>query len=512
MHELLGFLAQTRVQLQRYVHFDGTLKDTSSASAGSTLSDQPPYARLVPSPDDPHEVDWQKLLIDTATIVDTTLFRAYMFAQPSLAGALFRLDNFCDSHVVEEKLYESKRYPDLIDFLHGKKLHHQALELLEKLGKEDAEGVNEALRGPYRMVSYLQQLPSEQIDIILQFAHWPLQADQHLGMQIFIADTANAEFLPRDDVLRFLEGFDRHLPVLYLEHVIEEWYDDTSVFHDRLIDLYLEEFKSRGHGQTSLAVEDLQSHLDNFLSKSNHYDARRILHIFDKNDPTFFESRAIVHGKLHQYLEALKLYVFALDSPSKAEAYCNSVYALSHPTETSPTSTTRPSDPEPEQGIYTALLKLYLAPPAPHKTNLDSALDLLSRHGSRLPALTVLDFLPPTLSVQKLESYFRGRMRAANTLAREQAMLKSLSAVAKSHVDIQLQIGEEFDEKGLPISGDDVRRGQNRRVQLTDERMCAVCHKRFGRAAVRVWPNGEVRHYGCGEGRRLGVGRMNAFG
>ena len=499
VQELLGFLAQTRVQIQKYIGFDGVLKDVKNASAESVTSDRPPYAHFLSNDDNKQEIDWPKSLLETAKIVDTTLFRAHMFARPGLAGALFRLDNFCDPQVVEEKLYESKRYPDLIDFLHGKKLHQQALEILEKLGKDDAEDVDEALRGPHRMVSYLQHLPPEQIDIILKYAQWPLEVEGQLGMQIFIVDTVNAETLPRENVLHFLEGLNRQLSVQYLEHVIDEWHDDTSTFHDRLIELYLEELKSRKQDQTSLSIESLQSHLQDFLIRSTNYNCRRVLNLLDKNDSTFFEARAIVHGKLHQHSEALNLYVFALASPQKAEAYCNQVFAS--------TDFNRKTNDTNAQ-IYTTLLKLYLAPAPPQQQNLEAALDLLSRHGSRLPALSTLDFLPPSLSVQKLQSYFVGRMRAANTLAREQAMLKSLSSVAKANTDIALQIGDEgIDEKGLPIKGDDVRRGQNRRLQLTEERMCSVCHKRFGRAAVRVWPNGEVRHYGCGEGRRLGVGR-----
>ena len=59
-----------------------------------------------------------------------------MLARPGLAGSLFRLDNFCDPIVIKEKLYETGRYADLIDFLHGKRLHREALELLEKFGKD----------------------------------------------------------------------------------------------------------------------------------------------------------------------------------------------------------------------------------------------------------------------------------------------------------------------------------------------------------------------------------------
>jgi 6-phosphofructo-2-kinase/fructose-2,6-biphosphatase 2 len=41
------------------------------------------------------------------------------------------------------------------------------------------------------------------IDLILEFAEWPLRQDPELGMEVFLADTENAETLPRDKVLNF---------------------------------------------------------------------------------------------------------------------------------------------------------------------------------------------------------------------------------------------------------------------------------------------------------------------
>ncbi|KAH0252248.1 hypothetical protein KCU71_g23024, partial [Aureobasidium melanogenum] len=142
---LCSYLAQSRVQVQKYMNTDGTLK--TELTEGS----KPPFSNLIELPEGAEKVDWQAELLGVAKLVDTTLFRAYMLALPSLAGPLFRLDNFCDPHVVEEKLYESGRYNDLIDFLYGKRLHREALELLEKFGRnEAAEEVMPALRGPDR--------------------------------------------------------------------------------------------------------------------------------------------------------------------------------------------------------------------------------------------------------------------------------------------------------------------------------------------------------------------------
>ena len=167
-----------------------------------------------------------------------------MFASPSLAGPLFRIDNFCDPDVVNEKLIETGRYNDLVDFFYGKKLHRPALELLKRFGERDEE--DEAapqLAGPRRTVAYLQNLPPDMIDLILEFAEWPLKKDPELGMEVFLADTENAETLPRAVLLNFLQHIDKKLAVKYLEHIIQELNDTTSDFHQRLVDVYIEGLK-----------------------------------------------------------------------------------------------------------------------------------------------------------------------------------------------------------------------------------------------------------------------------
>lgn len=167
-----------------------------------------------------------------------------MYATPSLVGPLFRIANFCDPDVVMEKLEENGRYNELIDFYFGKRMHRRALELLSKFGKaeEDYESASQ-LRGPKRTIAYLQHLPPEMIDLILEFAEWPLRSAPDLGMDIFLADTENAETLPRQQVADFLQEIDSTLAVRYLEHIVEELNDLSPDLHQRLLMIYLQRLK-----------------------------------------------------------------------------------------------------------------------------------------------------------------------------------------------------------------------------------------------------------------------------
>lgn len=227
--------------------------------------------------------EWEQPLQAIAILVDTTLFRAYMFASPSLAGPLFRIDNFCDPEVVNEKLMETGRYHDLVDFFYGKKLHRQALELLRKFG--DADEKDEAapqLHGPARTVAYLQNLPPEMIDLILDFARWPLEKDPALAMEVFVADTENAETLPRPKVLDFLEGIDRRLAVRYLEHIVHELNDTTPKFHQRLADIYIEGLKADDF-ESSDERDRWKEKALAFLRNSQNYQAYKALNQLPSN-------------------------------------------------------------------------------------------------------------------------------------------------------------------------------------------------------------------------------------
>ncbi|KAJ6010427.1 hypothetical protein N7451_001839 [Penicillium sp. IBT 35674x] len=460
VRELQGYLADVRRRFQRFLGQDGCLKAPVPTESTDEASDS--VLKLL---DFPASEEFLSTIREKARLVDTTLFRAHMYATPSLAGSLFRIANFCDPEVVMERLEETGRYNDLIDFLYGKKLHRQALELLQRFG-QDEEGV---LSGPARTVAYLQNLPPDQIDLILEFGEWPLQDDQDLGMEIFLTETENAETLPRPKVLKFLQSIDAKLAVRYLEHVIHEWNDMTPDLHQQLLVLYLDQITAdKNDTQT-------KERFLNMLKESEQYSPAKILNRLDREDPEFYEARAIIFSKMGQHRQVLEIYVFKLEAHEKAEEYCNHVH-LSESTE----------EKEPDQSIYLTLLSLYLAPPHGYPAQNEPALALLAKHGSRLPADAALGLIPATLAVQDLEFYFKGRMRAANSVFNEARIVASLRKARDMQTEAQLKLGEN------------IRGGTRaRHVTITEERICGVCHKRLGGSVINVFPDNTVVHLGC---------------
>ncbi len=269
-----------RTKLQRVLNPDGTLKSNDPNEA----HDPDIGSLLVKQFSDGTQ---EQKLRDTARLVDTTLFRAYMFSSPSLAGPLFRIDNFCDPDVVQEKLIETGRYNDLVDFFHGKHLHRQALQLLQKFGQADGDNLSASqLAGPQRTVAYLQNLQPEMLDLILEFSKWPLKTNPDLGMEVFLADTENAETLPRGKVLKFLEGIDRNLAIRYLEHIIHELNDTTPDFHQKLVESYIEHLKVNDFGSEEERNSWNEKTTD-FLRTSSNYQAYKALGQLSKDGTTF---------------------------------------------------------------------------------------------------------------------------------------------------------------------------------------------------------------------------------
>lgn len=276
--ELFGYLAGARVRLQRVIDpVTGKLRPRKSES-GTT---EEAFKSLLSSKADESDEQLEEEIKNTFKLIDTTLFRAYMYGRPTLIGSLFRIPNFCDPEVVNEKLLEHNRYNELVDFFYGKKLHAQALELLKRFGSSDEpDAAAPTLHGPQKTVMYLQNLPPEMIDLILEYSEWTLRKDPKLAMEVFLADSENAETLPRDRVIKFLGDIDVGLEVQYLEHIITELNDMTPDFHNQLVELFVKYLKEKDRDEE---WHRLMERLVQFLQDSPQYGRLRAFNLIPRD-------------------------------------------------------------------------------------------------------------------------------------------------------------------------------------------------------------------------------------
>ena len=71
-------------------------------------------------------------LVRCAQVVDTALFKTYLIVRPTLVSALCRRDNWCEVSEMEGMLKERGKFTELIYLYNGKRMHSEALDLLEK--------------------------------------------------------------------------------------------------------------------------------------------------------------------------------------------------------------------------------------------------------------------------------------------------------------------------------------------------------------------------------------------
>ncbi|KAK9366782.1 hypothetical protein V1509DRAFT_628518 [Lipomyces kononenkoae] len=466
-----------------------------------------------------------------AIVVDTALLRCYMLINPQLVGPLVRLPNYCDKDVVRQQLMSHAKWPELVDFYYTKKLHRDALELLKELSEN--EEMTE-FAGPEPIVQYLQKLDNEHINLIFEFATGPIRTDEQYGIDIFMANTPQAESLSRTLVVKYLGPISRVLTIKYLEHLVFVVGDLSPEFHNELAIAYLEEIKTNAQ-LYALDDEMLQQPLDKLLKllrDSKQYKPEKILGIIPRDSSLFLEAKAILFSRIGEHKRALEIYVFSMKDYNKAQEYCMNIYDTDIPN---------------SKSVFHTLLELYLRPPGnihriangisvsnrmslsrrssnsstmynlatgspPLKEagfqllqkstsssslnsmavaavpqvnnelppmNLDAALELLSNHGSRVSAIDALELLPPDIKMVSLGPFLEAHLRATNEGVSQDRLLASLLKTELVRTQQSLI---------------DLR---SKNVVISDTRVCPVCVKRLGNSVISVFPNRAVVHYGC---------------
>lgn len=387
-------------------------------------------------------LDEEQLML-VAQLVDTALFKTFLHTKPALVGPLCRVDNWCEVRQVERLLKAHGMSQELVALYRAKSMHREALGLLHEQA-QDAHG-EEKVRPT---IEYLQALGSDDVDLVLEYAHWVLAADPVRGMEIF----TDACRLPRLRVVEDLEAFNPALCITYLNYLLSKD-EGEPMLHTKLALLYLQQCQ----GKEGDAYHALLDH----LHTSTQYDARALLPALPPA-PAFAAAHAEVLGRLGRHDEALRLYVVHLEDLAAAERYCVDANA---------------------PGIWLLLLRLALE----HSEDRRAALGLLARHAAAMPVDDALALLPKSCTVRDVQEYLCKALRAQ---ASERSTLQVVQHVAERRAD---------------DVGDALRGRQQRHVLVAESRTCAQCQRRLGNAVLAVMPgSGKTLHYYCAhEGHRL---------
>ncbi|CAE6426422.1 unnamed protein product [Rhizoctonia solani] len=393
-------------------------------------------------------------LVRAAQLVDTALFRLYLFTKPSMIGALCRVDNWCEVVEVEEALRARKKFTELIDLYRGKKMHAKALDLLFDLSKEEDDPLDKYPPS----IRYLQKLGPEYLDLIFKSARWIFEEKPDMAFDIFTAEEVE---LPPKDVADYLESINPVLCIKFIEYLFAERQEESTTFGDRLAELYLRQ-TVRLKKERSSEHERLYSKLLAFVNTSNYYDFDRLYALLPQTD--LHEARAVVLGKLGNHYGALEIYVHKMQDYTEAEEYCKRVYH---------------TEPDPH-GVFLTLLKIFLQPAQPNTPLLlRPALDLISRQSPRIDPIATLELLPPLVTTSDVRTFLHTALRNPRVDTRIER-------------ELWLARSQQADRRVAAL--------HSRRVRVTDSRICPQCNKRLGNSVVAVhMPRGEVTHYQCRE-------------
>lgn len=375
--------------------------------------------------------DPEQLLL-VSKVVYTALLKVYLVIRPVLVGSLCRIENWCDVTEVEELLREKGRFDDLVDLYQGKKMHAKALNLLRELAANEEDKLDKLPP----TIRYLQKLGPSHLQLIFDQSEWLLKEDPKMALQVFTADEAEVEALPRKDVSVYLERHSLDSCVGYLEHIINDLDESGPDFHDKLAELYLiDAKKSKPKDAAGSSITPQYEKLLSFLKNSDQYRSERLLGKLKQDDLP--RARAILLGKLGNHEAALQIYVHRLTSYPEADEYCSKVYAK-----------------EPDaKGIFLLLLKIYLKPTSGGDPLLDQALNLIATHGTRIDAMEAISLLPPLVTMKDVHDFFLKTMRQEQGKMNESKVIRGLLKTRKEQVDMTLM--------GL----------QQKRVRITDIRM-----------------------------------------
>ncbi|SCZ95117.1 BZ3500_MvSof-1268-A1-R1_Chr11-3g03615 [Microbotryum saponariae] len=466
--ELVRFLTDRRQQINKAL----SLLPPSRRPLSSRLRPQATKEQLDDIPDRPVAQLSIEQLARLAQVVDTALFKSYLATKPVMVGPLCRIDNWCEVEEVEEALLEKKKYRELLDLYNGKSTHQKAVKLLRRIA-EDEDDLDEKVEPTIR---YVQKLGPDHLSTILEASEWVFATHRAKGLEIFIADLEEVEALPRHQVMQHLEGVGEEACMRYLEHVVHELDERGAEFHEKLIEVYLRRVLEGGQG--GVGDEEGYKKLLAFLEASESYRADRMLgrlpastlssvagtiSSMTKKDEALALVRALLLGRLGRHEGALRIYVYQLAAAELAEDYCRRVVAS-------------------EEDVFHILLRIYLRPTNDQKVMFAPALELVKKYALYLDPIVVFDLLPPLVSIADLKVFLEKTLRRSVQAKNDTLVLK---AITKS-----LSEKEEREKVDL----------EERRVKVTEGRVCPVCGKRLGNSVLAIFlPRGEVGHYQCRE-------------
>ncbi|XP_054977969.1 transforming growth factor-beta receptor-associated protein 1 [Sorex araneus] len=394
--------------------------------------------------------------------VDTALLKLYAEADHDSLLDLLVTENSCQLSDSAAWLEKHRKYFALGLLYHYNKQDAAAVQLWVNIVNGDVQDATRTDLYEYVVDFLTYSLDQE---LVWKYADWVLQKSQEVGVKVFTErplDEQQNSFNP-NDIITCLNKYPKAL-VKYLEHLVMDQRLQREEFHTRLALLYLDQVLQQrppdgGHGAEA---PEVQKKLRLLLQRSDLYRVHFLLErVRGAGLPL---ERAILHGKLEEHAEALRILALELQDFTAAEDYC--------------TWRSEGRDAAYRQRLFHSLLSLYLG-----AEQSVAAADLLNRHAAEFDAAQVLPQLPGTWSVQLLCPFLMGAVRDSVHSGRNAQV-----AVGLARAENRLYKYEKMKLKGSS-------------VRLSDKKLCQMCQNPFCEPVFVRYPNGGLVHTHCAAGR-----------
>ncbi|XP_049640354.1 transforming growth factor-beta receptor-associated protein 1 [Suncus etruscus] len=399
--------------------------------------------------------------------VDTALLKLYAEADHDSLLDLLVTENSCLLSDSAAWLEKHNKYFALGLLYHYNKQDSKAVQLWVNIVNGD---VQDATRSDlYEYVIDFLTYTSDQ-ELVWKYADWVLQKSQEVGVKVFTGrplDEGQKNSFNPNDIITCLNKYPKAL-VKYLEHLVMDQRLQREEFHTRLALLYLDQVlqlrlpEGSPDGSPGAEVPEVQKKLRLLLQRSDLY---RVHYLLDRVRGAGLPlERAILHGKLEEHDEALRILVLELQDFAAAEDYCM--------------WRSEGRDPAYRRRLFHSLLSLYLSSELPV-----AATDLLNRHAAEFDAAQVLPLLPGAWSVQLLCPFLTGAVRDSVHGGRSAQV-----AVGLARSENRLYKYEKMKLKGSS-------------VWLSDKKLCQLCQNPFCEPVFVRYPNGGLVHMHCAASR-----------
>ncbi|KAJ9467492.1 Vacuolar morphogenesis protein 6 [Diplonema papillatum] len=442
--------------------------------------------------DDPLKLDTTEAGMKQAS-VDTALLRALLLTSEHDVAPFLELPNRCVLEDCESFLREDSKWGDIVALYKSKRLDRKALELLKDLGEgtksRDPKARELGINGTIAYIQKLDPANATHRELILEYSEWVLlRAPHHQALPMFYSNPKKV-ITPRLVYEHLRKVLPRNLECQagYLAKMLEDPILKAlpecrnSSIHEALIDVYVALVKKyNGCGKVKDA-EAIKARLQSFLKTSERYDPESVKQQFAGED--FYREMTIVHCKLEQHEDALRILAHKLNSFDECVAYCqNESVAKPPPSAAAPSAAPTSAlakGREKRQELHFILFTLLLNPDDKSPPKVEQALRLLNLYPDKVNCLKALKMLPADTKVHDVAQWIVQVLKDVSVKNRETKIYMNLCK--SEHHQVAVQRVYRLREKFV----------------IDQKTVCPVCKRKIGNSIVAYYPNGKLVHKIC---------------